>query len=155
VNFEEFKKKILNTRTILITFLPLFAVFINLFLRYLLGYNYLDGMGYSMSAIAIGELYPFSIFENILIGKLLEFKPIYEIKKGKVIATYNLELTFNKKDEVSNYIEKVKFWTYILCIFCTILFLFSIFYDLKGYKNWSILLGVINVFTVWLYLVFV
>ncbi len=112
-------------------------------------------MGYSMSAIAIGAIYPFSIFEYILIGKVLQFKPTYKIIGTKVIATYSLEIIPNKKDTITNYIEKVRLSTYILCVFCTFLFFSSIVFDLKDLEIWSLLVGAINVFIVWLYLVFV
>ncbi len=155
MNFNEFKKKILNTKTLLITFFPICVISINSYLRHLYGYSYLDGMGYSMSAIAIGAIYPFSIFEYILIGKVLQFKPTYKIIGTKVIATYSLEIIPNKKDTITNYIEKVRLSTYILCVFCTFLFFSSIVFDLKDLEIWSLLVGAINVFIVWLYLVFV
>lgn len=155
MNCSEFKKKILNTKTLLITCFPICVLAINSYLKNLYGYSYLDGMGYSMSAIAIGAIYPFSIFEYILIGKVLQFKPTYEIVGTKVVATYNLEIISNKKDKITDYIEKVRLSTYALCVFCTFLFVLSIIFDLKDFETWSLLVGAINLFIIWLYLVFV
>jgi hypothetical protein len=134
-------------------FLLPFAVFIiELIIRSSNGNNIIDGLGTSLASIGIGQIFPFVIFESVIIGKLISVNATIRKEDKSIIVSYPLEME-NKS------INLIKILTSLFFVGCVIIWIAVLSIsanDIENQKSFlTIGLGSLNSILAWVYLVFI
>lgn len=104
----------------------------------------------TLSSIALGQIFPFIIFETLLSTKIFKIRTETISNKDTLQMTYKFE---NNKSPKS--VENMRKIVYLIFCVCLILFFLNIYFSFKGQtfiqKN---IFGFINVILVWGFIIF-
>jgi hypothetical protein len=118
--------KIISRRMLNSLLIPMTVTFIQMFFKYLLekesGY-----IGISLSAIALGQIFPYISYDHLMINKVMSYKPEHTQLKTELKTTYKPSslISIDK-------IEKLKILTNILFIGILVIFIVTTGLGLKG-----------------------
>ena len=136
----------LTIKSIVAIGIPLTAVCIQALLRYAMDINF-NSMGITLSAIGIGQIFPFIIFENFLLSKVFGIKEEANFAgEGKISIIYTME---NKGN--TNNIKDIRLLSYVFFLINIILFILTIILNLKGEIYLHLLTGAISCLLTWYY----
>jgi|GEM_PF-5323180 len=141
-------KKLISRRGIVLIIIPLFTIFVQCFLRFVLKKD-LNTIGITFAALGLGQLLPFLYFDHFIVNKVLNIKPQYSFEGNELNITYKTGQNINSEE-----IDSVKNWFYVAIIFNFVLFLCIIYLGLIGKIVWHIIFGIISCLISWYLLVF-
>jgi len=136
-------------KIIVLVVIPLFAIFIQFFLRMILETDF-NTIGITLGTLGIGQLLPFLYFDHFITNKVFGIKPSYEVKSDEISIKY--KMTTQSLDEKK--IDKLKNQFILAIIFNLALFLIVIYLGVKGEILWHIVFGAISCLTSWYLLVY-
>ncbi|MCE7057148.1 hypothetical protein LZF95_20880 [Algoriphagus sp. AGSA1] len=140
--------KLFSKKGIIIIVIPLFAIFLQLFLRYILGKDF-NTIGITLGALGLGQILPFFYFDHFVANKILGITPNYEYSNGKLCVTYDVTTNIPKED-----IDKLKN-LFIIAIFLNLgLFLITVYFGLTDKILLHTIFGTISCFVSWFLLIF-
>lgn len=144
------KQKFKPIKAVIIIGIPMMIIFLKVFVKYALGVNLYDQVGITLSSIALGQIFPFIVFDTLLIGKVISTSTDYNFTDNKeFIVKYQLAM-----EKSPERIDDLKAITFLIFFACLILFMVCVFFGAKGDYLSSIIFGSINSLIVWLYLLF-
>lgn len=140
--------KILTRRGIVLIVMPLFLIFLQIFIRFIL-HKDLNTLGITFAALGVGQLFPFLYSDHFIINKVIGTKPLYLNQENTVVIKYE---TFQNID--NEQIEKVKNYIFGAIFFNLGLFMCVIYLGLIGHVFMHISLGIISCIITWILLIF-
>lgn len=140
--------KILSRKVIILIIIPLFAIFLQGFLRYVLKLDF-NTIGITLAAVGVGQLLPFCYFDHLVANKILGISPHYKTMKGELQITYKASSNIKDKD-----IEAIQNLILIAIFFELALFIITIYLGLSGYILYHIILGSFTCIISWYLLIF-
>lgn len=141
-------KKIISRKGIVIVIIPLFAVFLQFFLRMVLHKDF-NTIGITLGALGLGQILPFFYFDHFVANKILGITPEYEFAPGKFTVSYELTAHISK-DEVDGLKN-----LFILAIFLNLaLFLVTVFCGLTDRLILHTIFGAICCCVSWFLIIF-
>jgi hypothetical protein len=145
------KRRFKPIKATIIIGIPLLIVFLKVFIQYVVAKAGLfDHIGLTLSSIALGQIFPFIVFDTLLIGKVISTSTDYNFTDNKeFIVKYQLALERSPEK-----IDDLKAITMLIFIACLVLFMVSAFLGANGDYMYSTIFGVVNSVVVWLYLLF-
>ncbi|WP_228237260.1 hypothetical protein [Allomuricauda sp. M10] len=136
-------------KVIVLVLIPVFAIFVQFFLRMILGTDF-NTIGITLGTLGIGQLLPFLYFDHFITNKIFGLKPTYDIKQNEVSIKYKMSvqsLDSTKIDGLKN--------QFLLVIFLNLaLFLVIIYLGVKGEIVWHTIFGGISCLSSWYLLIF-
>lgn len=142
-------KKIFSFDALFLIFIPIGSVIIEQVIKKALGYYDLN-ISLTLSSIALGQIFPFILFENLLLNKIFKLTPNYVTTGNTFQVTYSFT---NNKTPAG--IDKTKKMAYFLFVVCIVLFVVNVYCSYRGQglfeKN---IFGVANSLLVWSFLIF-
>ena len=155
MKIKPFLKKIFSQTSIKILFIPLALVLIDNLFKHTLHLEIMKNLGITLASLGLGQIIPFAFFDSLLVNKILVIEEEYSYSEDKIF-TIKYPIKINKKP------EEIKYLVSITNVFLTIAITFWIFSLLTsvsinpefGFSILSLILGVLNYFIAWLYLIF-
>jgi hypothetical protein len=89
--------KLISRKGITIVIIPLFAVFLQFFLRVILHKDF-NTIGITLGALGLGQILPFFYFDHFVANKILGITPAYEFGVGKFSVTYELSAHISREE---------------------------------------------------------
>ena len=137
--------KYLTVRSLISIAIPLTIVILQALVRYSADKDF-DTIGITLSSIAMGQIFPYIIFESFLLGKVFGLKEESQfLADGKLSLTYQME---NKDSVVSN-IKKIRLLSYFFFLITLLLFIITIILNFKGEIAFHILTGFLSCIVIW------
>lgn len=143
-------KMLMTRKGITLVVIPLFALFLQVFLRLILNKD-LNTIGITLGALGLGQILPFFYFDHFVANKLLGIVPKYRFINGEFQITYQIQQGNNINE---SQIDSLKNW-FILAIFLNLcLFLVIVYFGLCGKILLHTVFGVVSCSISWYLLIF-
>lgn len=111
----------------------------------------ISGVGISLSTLAVGQLFPFVFYENLLLGKFISIKK--ELKKGKKNhSSLNQKITLVLNDNIEDF-DGIRSKLILMLTINVVLFVMSIAFFTTGYDFVSMCIGICACLISWFNLV--
>jgi hypothetical protein len=140
-------KKLLSKKGVILVIIPLFVIFTQAFVRYILNKDF-NTVGITFGALGLGQLIPFIYFDHFITNKVLNIAPAYDLNNKKLIITYDLVSNVD-----SGKIESVKNLFFAAVFVSLGLFLVTVYLGVTNQIGWHLAFGVCNCLISW-YLLF-
>jgi len=141
-------KKVISRKGIILIVIPIFAIFLQVFLRLILDKD-LNTIGITFGALGLAQVLPFFYFDHFIANKVLGVSPEYDDQPDQLSIVYKLSKNIPKED-----IEKIKN-LFILAIFFNLgLFIVTVYLGLTERIFLHILFGALSCIVSWYLLVF-
>lgn len=141
-------KKLTSRKGIIIIIIPLFAVFLQFFLRKVLDHDF-NTIGITLAALGLGQILPFFYFDHFVANKILGISPEYNYSENKFSVVYQLKNNIPIEE-----IESVKN-LFVIAVFVNLaLFLVTLYCGLEGLIILHTIFGAICCFISWFLIVF-
>lgn len=137
-------------KALILTGIPLLIIFFKVFIRFLLGLDYFSQIGVTLASLGLGQIFPFIVFDNLILSKILSTKTDYTFSKSEFKVKYRVELA-----KSTERIESLKAITLIVFFTCFMLFMICVYFGSTGNEVFSSVFGSISVLIVWSYLIFI
>ena len=72
------KKKFKPAKAVILIGIPVFIIFLKIFIKMVTGSPLYDQVGVTLSSMAIGQIFPFIVFDTLLIGKVISTTTDYQ-----------------------------------------------------------------------------
>lgn len=127
---------------------PISVVFIQGFIREISSIDF-DTVGITIGAIGLGQIFPFIIYDTLIVGKIITIKPSYSMTKSQFVTRHSFLLKRN-----GDSIDKLKKLTYVIFIMNLLLFMVTVYLGITG-EYWAhIIFGTIGCLISGIYLLF-
>jgi hypothetical protein len=127
-------------RVISAVLMPFSLIFIQFFLKWALEKD-IDNIGTSLSAMAMGQVFPFIIYDHLMFSKFFSFEAKHETTSSTLKITQRVKLNKNIEQ-----VDTIKNLTIMLFVIILVLFLVATTLGLKGgYENLNFLTGLFAV----------
>lgn len=144
-------KKILSRKRVVLIGVPLFALFIQGFVRFVLKTDF-NTIGITLGSIGLGQLLPFMHFDHFVANKLLGTKAKeVKVENVEVRLLYKVESGVNLDIEKIETTKSLFTWAIITCLG---LFFIIVYLGIRGYVFWHIFLGSVICIVAWYLLIF-
>ncbi|QNA42677.1 hypothetical protein [Lacibacter sediminis] len=140
--------KLISRRGIILIIIPLFVVFLQGFLRFVLKHDF-NTLGITLGALGLGQMLPFFYFDHFIANKVLAVAPSYKMNTDELQISYKVKGNVNPEE-----IDKVKNWFIIAMFVSLALFLITIYLGLSGEIEWHVFFGGLSCIISWILLVF-
>jgi hypothetical protein len=139
-------KNLFTTKSVVAIAIPLTIVAIQGLIRYSADKDF-SSIGITLSSIGIGQIFPFIVFENFLLGKIFGLKEEAAFTgDGMITIVYKTENKGNL-----NLLKEIRLMAYIFFLVNIVLFISTIILNLKGHIWSHILTGMLSCLISWYY----
>lgn len=127
---------------------PLAVVIVQWFIRHISDVDF-NTVGITLGAIGLGQIFPFIIYDTLIVGKVLSVRPYHSFTRSEFTTRHQFLL---ERDDQG--IENLKKWTYLLFVVNLLLFMFTVYLGVTGELWTHITLGGVTCVISALYLLF-
>ena len=149
-NKFDIMSKLISKKGIVIFVIPIFALFLQVFLRLILDKD-LNTIGITLGALGLGQILPFFYFDHFVANKILGIAPKFNILDNEFQVVYKMRPSSGITEKE---IENLKNW-FVIAVFLNLaLFIIIIYLGLTGKIILHTLFGVLSCVVSWYLLIF-
>lgn len=98
--------------------IPLFVIFLQVFLKIVCGADFTTNLGITIGAIGLGQIFPYIAFENLLVSKIIHLKTNHEMtEKG-----FTVQYFFEQVNNIPN-LDKIKAYAFSILLLSISIFM--------------------------------